>query len=135
MAKITRINHIAIAVSELDQTLQFWQEIMGLPLEDLRDVPQENARIAFMPVGSGEIELIMPTSSDTGLARFLSKRGPGIHHICLEVDNLDEMLAHLRSKNIRLINEEPVVGKGGVKYAFIHPESTHGVLLELYQKL
>lgn len=134
MTKIIRIDHIAIATSDLEQTLRFWQETLGLNLEELHDVPQENARIAFLPVGSSEIELVSPTSPDTGLARFLSKRGPGIHHICLEVDDIEEMLNHLKSYGIRMINEEPIVGRGGVKYAFIHPESTHGVLLELYQK-
>lgn len=135
MVKIIRIDHIAIAVSDLEKTLQFWQETLGLDLKDLREVPQEKARIAFLPVGSSDIELVMPTDLDTGLGRFLSKRGPGIHHICLEVEDLEAMLEQLKSKEVRLINEEPVIGSGGVKYAFIHPESTYGILLELYQKL
>lgn len=134
LPKIIRIDHIAIAASDLNKTLEFWQETLGLELKHLQDIPQENARIAFLPVGDSDVELVMPNSPDTGLARFLSKRGPGIHHICFEVDDLEGLLARLKSKGVKLINEEPVAGLSGIKYAFIHPESAHGVLVELYQK-
>ena len=98
-----------------------------------RLTPAEMAQIAFLPTKNSEVELVRPTSSDSGLGRYLEKRGPGMHHLCLEVDDIDGMMAQLKSQGIRLINEEPRVAADGKKYAFIHPEGTGGVLVELYQ--
>lgn len=133
MPKVTRLNHVAILVSELEGPLSFWRDALGLELTQVRDNPAELAQIAFLPVGDSEIELVRPTTEDSGLARFLEKRGPGTHHICLEVDDIDGMLAQLKSKGIQLINEEARVGEGGRKYAFIHPKSANGVMVELYE--
>jgi methylmalonyl-CoA/ethylmalonyl-CoA epimerase len=99
----------------------------------LRDVHVEKSQIAFLPLEGSEVELVMPTSDDSGIAKYLSKRGPGMHHICLEVDDILGMLAQLQAKGVRLINEEPRIAADGKKYAFIHPESTSGVLVELYE--
>jgi methylmalonyl-CoA/ethylmalonyl-CoA epimerase len=86
-----------------------------------------------LPVAGAEVELVMPTTNDSGIAKYLAKRGQGMHHLCLEVDDIAGMMSQLRAKNIRLINEEPRTSADGKKYAFIHPESTGGVLVELYQ--
>jgi methylmalonyl-CoA/ethylmalonyl-CoA epimerase len=133
MPKITRINHIAVLVDDLDETVKFWRDALGLELTRVEDNPVEMAQIAFLPSGDSEIELVQPTTPDSGLARYLEKRGPGLHHICLEVDDLAGMLAQLKAKGVQLINEEPRTGSDGRQYAFIHPKSAHGVMVELYQ--
>ncbi|HWQ84730.1 MAG TPA: methylmalonyl-CoA epimerase [Anaerolineales bacterium] len=133
MAKITKINHIAILVSDLESPLNFWRDALGLELTQVEEVPGEQARIAFLPIGDSEIELVQPTMDDSGLARYLEKRGPGMHHICLEVDDIDGMLAQLKEKGIQLINEEAKMGSDGQRYAFIHPKSASGVMVELYE--
>jgi len=133
MQKIKAINHVAVVVGDMDKSLAFWRDAIGIDLQELRDVPAEKSRVAFMPLAGAEIELVMPTTEDSGIAKYLAKRGPGMHHLCLEVDDIDGMLAQLKEKNVRLINEEPRLAADGKKYAFIHPESTGGVLVELYQ--
>jgi methylmalonyl-CoA/ethylmalonyl-CoA epimerase len=133
MAKITKINHIAIVVEDMQKALTFWQDTLGIELSELRDVPQEAAQVAFLPLGESEIELVFPTTADSGLAKYLAKRGPGMHHICLEVDDLEAALSHLKQLNVHLINEEPRTSTDGRRYAFIHPESANGVLVELYE--
>ncbi len=133
MASIKRIHHIAIVVEDIDESLTFWQEALGLKLDHLEDVPEQKSLVAFLPTGDSEVELVKPTAQDTGVARFLQKRGPGLHHICLEVDAIEPILVRLKEMGIRLINETPMIGAGGNKIAFIHPESTSGVLVELYE--
>lgn len=133
MASIKRIHHIAIVVEDIDESLTFWQEALGLKLTHLEDVPEQKSLVAFLPTGDSEVELVKPIAQDTGIARFLQKRGPGLHHICLEVNEIETILARLKGKGVRLINETPVIGAGGNKIAFIHPESTSGVLVELYE--
>ena len=133
MPKTTRINHIAIVVDDIEAALKFWRDSLGLELSHVEDAPDQESIVAFLTVGNREIELVKPTSDESGVARFLQKRGPGIHHICLEVDDIEASLASLNTKDIRLINETPLIGTGGKKIAFIHPESTHGVLVELYE--
>jgi methylmalonyl-CoA/ethylmalonyl-CoA epimerase len=133
MAVVKSINHVAVVVSNMEQSLAFWRDALGIELHELRDVPAEKSQVAFLPLAGAEVELVMPTSDDSGIAKYLAKRGQGMHHLCLEVDDIAGMLAQLKEKNIRLINEEPRTGADGKKYAFIHPESTGGVLVELYQ--
>jgi methylmalonyl-CoA/ethylmalonyl-CoA epimerase len=99
----------------------------------LRDVPAEKSKVAFLPVTGGEIELVQPTTVDSGIAKFLDKRGQGLHHVCLEVDDIDAMLYQLKTKGVRMINEQPRTAANGKRYAFVHPESASGVLVELYQ--
>jgi methylmalonyl-CoA/ethylmalonyl-CoA epimerase len=133
MAKVKRIDHIAVLVPDLEGTLEFWRDALGMDLSHIEDVPAEKAQVAFLPVAGSEIELVRPTTNDSGLARYMEKRGPGMHHICLEVDGIEGMLAQLKEKGVQLINETPVVGSGGKKYAFIHPKSANGVMVELYE--
>lgn len=130
---IKNINHIAIIVPDLDGALNFWEGALGLKLSRTESVPEEGVDVAFLPVGDSNVELLRPTVADTGVARFLEKRGPGIHHMCFEVDDIEATLGQLRARDIQLINEQPVEGHGGRKYAFVHPKSTGGVLVELYQ--
>jgi methylmalonyl-CoA/ethylmalonyl-CoA epimerase len=133
MARVLRIDHIAVLVEDLESPLKFWQEALGLELTHIKDVPTELAQIAFLPTGGSEVELVRPTTLDSGLGRYLEKRGPGMHHICLEVDDIAGMLAQLKEKGVQLINEEPKVNSDGRKYAFIHPKSANGVMVELYE--
>ena len=132
MAKLTKINHVAVVVSDIDEALKFWQDGLGIKLHHIEDVPSQKATVAFLPVGESEVELVKPTAQDTGAAKFLAERGGGMHHLCFEVDNVAEMLADLKTKGIRLINEEPIELPGR-KMAFVHPKSTGGVLVELYE--
>jgi methylmalonyl-CoA/ethylmalonyl-CoA epimerase len=132
MAKITKINHVAIAVPDLDASLTFWRDALGLTLDHVEDVPSQKSMVAFIPCGDSEVELVKPTAEDTGVAKFIAERGGGMHHLCFQVDDIEEMLANLKEKGIRLINETPQVLPGR-KMAFVHPKSTGGVLVELYQ--
>jgi methylmalonyl-CoA/ethylmalonyl-CoA epimerase len=133
MPEIKRIHHIAVLVKDIDASLIFWRDILGIEPSHVSDLPQEAARIAFLPLGEAEIELVQPVTADSGLSRFLENHGPGMHHLCLEVDDLRGLLIQLKTKGIQLINEQPNVGEEGRYYAFIHPKSTNGVLVELYQ--
>lgn len=133
MSRIKKIDHIAIVVDDIERALEFWHEILGLDLSHVEDVPQEQSVVAFLPANEGEVELVRPTTDSSGVARYLKKRGPGMHHICFEVYDIEETLNHLKQRGVRLINEVPQIGTGGKKIAFIHPESTHGVLVELYE--
>ena len=130
---IKNINHIAIIVPDLEGAVAFWEGALGLKLARTESVPEEGVDVAFLPIGESNVELLKPTVANTGVARFLEKRGPGIHHLCFEVDDIDATLAQLRAQNVQLINEQPQEGHGGRKYAFVHPKSTGGVLVELYQ--
>ena len=133
MASIKRIDHIAVLVEDINTTLSFWRDALGIDLSHTTDVPAEMAEIAFLPVGASEIELVKPTSSDSGLARYLEKRGPGMHHICLEVDDILGMIARLQEHGVQMINAEPRTSADGKKYAFVHPKSAGGVMVELYE--
>ena len=133
MPRITALNHVAVVVEDMEKSLLFWRDALGIELHELRDVPAEQSQVAFLPIAGAEVELVMPTTDDSGIAKYLAKRGQGMHHLCLEVDDIEGMLSQLKAKNIRLINEEPRIAADGKKYAFIHPESTGGVLVELYQ--
>lgn len=132
MAKITKINHVAIAVADMDAAVAFWRDGLGLALDHTEDVPSQKSQVAFFPLGESEVELVQPTSTDSGLAKFVAERGGGLHHLCFEVDDLEGMLADLKARGVRLINEQPQVLEGR-KLAFVHPKSTGGVLVELYQ--
>jgi methylmalonyl-CoA/ethylmalonyl-CoA epimerase len=133
MPKVLRIDHIAVLVDDLEKTLSFWRDGLGMEMSHVEEVPAEKSRVAFLPLGGSEVELVKPTSDDSGLARYLEKRGPGMHHICLEVDDIQGMLSRLKEAGIQLINETPVTGSGGKKYAFVHPKSANGVMVELYE--
>lgn len=129
-----KINHIAIVVPDLDEATAFWVDALGLPLERISEVPQEAVRVAFLPAGEGVIELLQPLDEESGVARYMTKQGPGLHHLCLEVGDIEAAMTRLRAHDVELINERPRVGDEGTrKYAFIHPRSTGGVLVELYE--
>jgi methylmalonyl-CoA/ethylmalonyl-CoA epimerase len=134
VAKITKINHVAIVVPDIDGALSFWRDGLGLELHHVEDVPSQKSQVAFLPLGDSEIELVKPTTDDSGVSKFLNERGAGMHHLCFEVDDIDGMLADLKAKGIRLINESAMQLEGR-KVAFIHPKSSSGVLVELYQIL
>ncbi len=133
--KVTRIDHLAIVVDDLEKALKFWRDGLGLEVSRVEDVPEQGAEVAFLTIGDQNVELVKPTDDESGISSFLEKRGPGMHHIALEVEDLQDSLDHLDAAGIRLIHEVPVVGAGGRRIAFIHPESTHGVLVELYEIL
>jgi len=133
MPKVKQINHVAVVVEDMEKALSFWRDALGMELHGLRDVPAEKSQVAFLPLSGSEVELVQPTTDDSGIAKYLAKHGPGMHHLCLEVDDIKGMMSQLKSKGVRLINEEPRIAADGKKYAFIHPESTSGVLVELYQ--
>jgi methylmalonyl-CoA/ethylmalonyl-CoA epimerase len=133
MSPVKKISHVAIVVDDIDSALHFWQDGLGMNVTHVEDLDDQKVLAAFLPAGDSEIELVKPTEEDTSVARFLKKYGPGMHHICLEVDDLTTSLDHLSTQGVRLINEEPIIGAGGKLVAFVHPESTHGVLIELYE--
>ncbi len=130
---VKRIDHIALVVEDIEKALGFWQGSLGMTLSHMEEVPSQESIVAFLPAKESEVELVSPTSPDSGVARFLNKRGPGLHHICFEVYDIEATLTHLKERGVRLITETPEIGTGGKKIAFIHPESTHGVLVELYE--
>ncbi len=132
MPEIKKINHVAIVVEDIDTALGFWRDVMGLDLDHIEEVPSQASKVAFLPTGESEVELVQPTDPELGLAKYLEKRGEGMHHLCVEVDDIDGMLVNLKQKGVRLINEEPVELPGR-KMAFIHPKSANGVLVELYE--
>lgn len=133
MAKVKRIDHIAVLVEDMQQPLSFWRDALGMEVAGTLDIPTEQSQVAFLPVGGSEIELVLPTTTDSGLARYLEKRGPGMHHVCLEVDDLEGMLQRLKEHGVQMINPTPVATASGKRYAFIHPKSANGVLVELYE--
>lgn len=127
------IHHIAIAVKDLDAALAFYRDGLGLTVAERRRVPEEGVEIAFLPAGEGEIELLRPLEEQSSVARFLEKRGEGLHHICLAVEDLTTAMARLRAAGARFLSDEPRVTSQGTRYVFIHPHSANGVLVELYE--
>ena len=128
-----KINHIAIVVSDLEEAQNFWVQALGMPLQRVEQVESEAVKVAFLAAGEAEIELLQPTDEESGVARYLQKRGGGLHHVCLEVADITATLERLLAYEIELINEMPRCNEQGRQYAFIHPRSTGGVLVELYQ--
>jgi methylmalonyl-CoA/ethylmalonyl-CoA epimerase len=130
---IRRLDHIAVVVENLERALGVFGDALGLSASEPVIVPGQGVRIACLPVGESEIELLEPIDQDSGVARFLASKGEGLHHICLEVEDVDAALEELRAKGVRLINETAVAGGHG-RVAFIHPKATFGVLIELVQR-
>lgn len=127
------INHIAVVVADMDAALRFWRDALGLPLQHTERNEGEGVDIAFLPVGEGEIELLQPLSADSGVGKYLAKTGGGMHHLCLEVNDIEAAMRQLAEHGAELINETPKTRPDGRRYCFIHPRSTGGVLLELYE--
>ena len=129
-----KVNHIGIAVKNIEESLKIYQDLLGLELEGRHTVEAQNVITAFFPVGETHIELVQPTEGNVGVTKFLEKRGEGVHHICFEVDDIEQALKDLKERGARLIDEEPREMEGvKKKMAFLHPKSTGGVLIELYQ--
>ena len=128
-----KINHIGIATKGIDEALKFWSDALGLDNVHTEIVVDQKVKVAMLPLGESRIELLEPTSDDSPISKFLEKRGGGIHHIAVEVDDIEAALANLKSQGMRLIDESPRVGAEGCLVAFVHPASTGGVLLELVQ--
>ena len=130
--KALKIDHLGIAVPSLAEAVEAY-EALGFPVESTQDVPTENVRVAFLPVGESRLELLEPTDPGSSIAKFLQKRS-GLHHVCVLVEDIDAALADLRARGISLIDERPRPGAGGSRVAFVHPRSAGGVLLELKEK-
>jgi methylmalonyl-CoA/ethylmalonyl-CoA epimerase len=128
---IKGIDHVGIAVKSIDEAKKFWVDTLGLKLSRIEDVPEQKVRVAILQAGETTIELLEPTSPDSPIQRFLEKRGEGLHHLTLETDNLAERLKKLKAADVGLIDEQPRLGAGGAKIAFLHLRSAHGVLVEL----
>ena len=128
-----KINHLGIATNGIDEALKFWENALGLENVHTETVEDQKVRVAMLPIGESRIELLEPTSEDSPISKFLEKRGGGIHHIAVEVDNIEESLAKLKQEGMRLIDEKPRIGAEGCLVAFVHPSSANGVLLELVQ--
>jgi methylmalonyl-CoA epimerase len=128
---IKGIDHVGIAVKSIDEAKKFWVDTLGLKLSHIEEVPEQKVRVAILKAGESTIELLEPTSPDSPIQRFIEKRGEGLHHLTLETDKLAERLQELKGANVALINEQPRIGAGGARIAFLHPKSAHGVLVEL----
>jgi len=128
------IQHLGVAVESIDGALAFWRDALGLELTGVEVVEDQGVRVAMLPIGESRIELLEATGDETPVGKFLAKRGPGIHHLCVEVDDINAKLDELRSHGARLIDERPRIGAGGALVAFVHPSYTGGVLIELTQK-
>jgi len=130
---IKKIDHIAIVVENLDRALGVYRDALGMTVTDVREMPEQDVKMAFLPTGDSEIELLEPLSAESGIGRYLAKRGEGLHHVCLEVDDIEATLADLLAKAAQLIDEAPKQGAYG-RIAFIHPKGAHGVLIELVER-
>ena len=128
------LDHVGIAVSSLSDALAFYRDTLGLDIEPPQEVASQRVRAHFIPVGKSTLELLEATADDSPIARFIAKRGPGLHHVALRVEDIVAALAELKARGVRLIDETPRPGAHGSLVAFLHPSSTHGVLVELMQQ-
>lgn len=131
---INKVDHIGIAVSNLDEAVKLYKEVLGLELNGIEVVEEQKVKVAFFPVGDTEIELLESTSPEGPIAKFIEAKGQGIQHIALRVDNIEAALEEMKAKGMRLIDEKPRYGAGGARIAFLHPKSTNGVLIELCER-
>lgn len=129
-----KIDHLGIATRGLDEAIGFWRDALGLEVVATEEVAEQGVRVAMLPIGETRVELLEPTSEASPVAKFLEKRGAGIHHIAVRVEDIRATLARLKEQGLRLIDEVPRVGAGGCLVAFVHPSSAHGVLLELVEQ-
>ncbi len=128
-----KINHLGIAVKSLDRASALWEKVLGLEKTGEEYVAEQNVKVAMFRIGESKIELLEPAKPDSPIGKFLEKRGEGIHHICLEVENLEKTLAELKKKDAPLIDDKPRIGAGGHKVAFLHPKGFNSVLIELLE--
>lgn len=132
--KILKIDHVGVAVNSINDSENFWKEIMGLEFEGSETVEEQKVTTAFFPVGESEIELLESTSPEGPVAKYIEKKGEGMQHIAFRVENIEEALLELKEKGVRLIDQTPRIGAGGAKIAFLHPKATSGVLVELCER-
>jgi methylmalonyl-CoA epimerase len=132
--KTLTIDHIGIAVKSIEEAKRTYQDILGLGITGVEEIAEQKVKVAFIPVGESEVELLESTSPDGPVAKFIESRGEGVQHIAFRVDNIDSALQELKDKGIRLIDQAPRKGAGGAKIAFIHPKETGGVLIELSER-
>ena len=128
---IGRLSHIGIAVESIDSQREYYEKVLGLKIEGTEEVKDQKVRVAFIPVGDTRVELLEPTSEESPVKKYLEKKGMGVHHMAYEVDNLEAALEEAKAAGMRLIDEKPRIGAGGIRIAFLHPKSTSGVLTEL----
>ena len=131
---VRKVDHIGVAVSNLEEALKVYTDVLGLKLHGTEVVEEQKVRVAFMPVGDTEIELLESTDPEGPIAKFIEKRGEGIQHIAFRVDDIEEALEQMRQQGVRLIDEKPRYGAGGARIAFLHPKATGGVLVELCER-
>lgn len=131
---VNKIDHIGIAVKNLEETLKFYEDVLGIKCVSQEVVEEQKVKVAFLPIGDTEVELLESTSEDGPIARFIEKKGEGIQHIAFKVDNIEEAIKELEEKGVRMIDEQPRYGAGGARIAFLHPKSTSGVLIEISQR-
>ena len=127
------LDHVAILVADLDEAVRLYRDVYGLELAEIEEVPTEKVRVAIFGHGAGRIELVSPASPDSPMAKTIEKRGEGLHHICLEVPDIEKAMAALRARGAPLLDEKPRPGAGGSQVAFVHPKGSRGVLVELKQ--
>jgi len=132
--QILKIDHLGVAVNSIDDGKSFWTDVLGLKFDGDETVAEQKVKTAFFPVGESEVELLESTEPDGPVAKFIEKKGEGFQHVAFRVANIDEALAELKAKNIRLIDEEPRIGAGGARIAFLHPKATGGILVELCER-
>lgn len=131
---IKKIDHIGIAVKSLEASLPFYTDVLKLNLLGIEEVDSEKVKVAFLQVGESKLELLEPTSEESPIAKFIEKRGEGIHHVALGVDSIQERIEEIKEKGIRMINDVPKIGAGGAQVAFLHPKSSGGILVEFCEK-
>lgn len=131
---VNKVDHIGVAVKNLEETLKFYTDVLGMDLQGTEVVEQQKVKVAFLPIGDTEMELLESTDKDGPIAKFVEKKGQGVQHIAYRVDDIEKSIEEMKAKGIRMIDEKPRYGAGGAKIAFLHPKSTHGVLVELCQR-
>lgn len=134
MMDLSKVDHIGIAVKSIEEALKFYEGALGIKCVGEEIVEEQKVKTAFLPVGDTEVELLESTSEEGTIAKFIEKKGEGIHHIAFRVDDIEKSLEELKAKGVRLIDEKPRLGAGGAKIAFIHPKSTGGVLIEISER-
>lgn len=132
--KVLKVDHVGIAVKNLEESLKFYTEVLGLESTGVEVVEEQKVKVAFLPCGDSELELLESTAPDGPIARFIEKNGEGIQHVALKVENIEKTLEYLKEQGVRLIDQQPRYGAGGAKIAFLHPKATNGVLLEVSER-
>lgn len=131
---VTKVDHIGVAVENLEESVKFYEEILGLKLQGVETVEEQKVKVAFLPIGDTEIELLEATTPDSPIAKFIEKKGQGVQHVAFRVDDIEKALEGMKKLGIKLIDEKPRYGAGGARIAFLHPKSTNGLLVELCER-